>query len=342
MSDIGETVKTRSAAAIRQDIAEYVLNHADEMSEVPGVKAFVEEHGRLTKEIAEAKGRLGRLSKAKEEYEPLEQSVKSCRKTLKDAEAELAKLHRPSGKAVFQAFLAGDLEDQPLFADRLAAHKRIQELQQEHGDLTPASDAGMVQKAKAKAQQLAIAGKIKLEEMKCSGLETEIGRQVVEGELGKSVRCDSTSDQTDEIAEHRESLATCSSERREADAAREKAAKQLCKTIPLQHIENSQTFDSEMKSCKKAVRESESSLSNSTRSLTDALQDSGKAKLPDVLISNFAISWCLSPQIVCHHRSSVTTDRQHPAPPRHGPPVRSLQDHRAFPSNVSPIRGAPM
>ena len=114
---------TRSAAAIRQDIADYVLSHADEMSEVPSVKQFVKEHGRLTTEIIEAEDRLQRLAKAKDEYGPLEQRVSTCRKALKDAEAELAKSHRPLGTAAFKAFIAGDIEDHPVFADRLAAHK---------------------------------------------------------------------------------------------------------------------------------------------------------------------------------------------------------------------------
>ena len=64
-----------------------------------------------------------RLLKEKTEYEPLENRVTACRKALKDAEAELAKSHRPLGTAAFKAFIAGDIEDHPVFADRLAAHK---------------------------------------------------------------------------------------------------------------------------------------------------------------------------------------------------------------------------
>jgi WD40 repeat protein len=290
MSEIGNPESTRSAAAIRQDIAEYVLSHEDEMSEVPGVKEFVQEHGRLTNEIAEGEERAERLAKAKEEYEPLEQRVSSCRNALKDAEAELAKLHRPLGTAAFEAFIAGDLEDQPAFADRLIAHKRVQELQQEHDDLAPAADAGLTQKAKAKAQQLAVTGKIKLEEMKCSGLETEIGRQVVNGELDDSVRCDSTSEHLRKIAERRESLSGCSSELQEADAAREKTARQLCEAVPLQHIENSKTFDTEMKKCKKTIRESELARSNSARSLADDLKELKASVLPEALNSQLQLS----------------------------------------------------
>jgi hypothetical protein len=276
---------TRSAAAIRQDIADYVLSHADEMSEVPSVKEFVEEHGRLTTEIAAAKKLGKRLAKAKEKYEPFENRVLDRRDALKNAEAELAKSHRPLGEASFQAFLAGDLEDQPAFADRLASHKRIQELHQEHGDLTPATDVGMVQKTKAKAQQLAIAGKVKLEEMKCGGMESDIGRQLIESELVESVRCDSTSSLLEQVADNRESLSACSSQLQEADAAREKATKQLSEAVPLQHIESSKTFDAEIKSCKATIRQSESSLTEAIRSVIDVLDAHEQSKLSDALLT---------------------------------------------------------
>lgn len=277
------TVSTQSAADIRQDITDYVLKHADEMSDVPGVKQFVEDHGRLTTEIAAAKKLGKRLAKAKEKYEPFENRVLDRRDALKNAEAELAKSHRPLGEASFQAFLAGDLEDQPAFADRLASHKRIQELHQEHGDLTPATDVGMVQKTKAKAQQLAIAGKVKLEEMKCGGMESDIGRQLIESELVESVRCDSTSSLLEQVADNRESLSACSSQLQEADAAREKATKQLCEAIPLQHIESSKTFDAEMKMPKATIRESGRALGNAIHVVTEGLHGLNESVLPETL-----------------------------------------------------------
>jgi hypothetical protein len=136
-SDTSSPDTTRSASEIRQDIADYVLKQTDELSDVPSVKEFVDDHGRLTKEIAEAKERQERLAKAKEEYQPLEQRVGPCRRSLKDAETKLAKRYAPLGEAAFKALLADDIDEQPLFADRLAAHKRVQVLQAECDALLP-------------------------------------------------------------------------------------------------------------------------------------------------------------------------------------------------------------
>jgi hypothetical protein len=274
---------TRSAAEIRQDITDYVLKHADEMPDVPGVKKFVDEHGRLTQNIAEAEERLQRLATAKDEYEPLEQRVTSCSRSLKNAEVELAKLHLPLGTAAFQAFLADDLEDHPFFADRLATHKRVQHLQQERDGLAPSADAGMAQKAKAKAQQLAVTGKIKIEEMKFGGQETEIGRKVVEEKLDESVRCNSTADILDHITKSRNRVSSNTSELQQADAARDTAKKRLCETVPLNHIEHSKSFNPEMKSCKTTVRQSKVSLSVVADSLVRGLSTCESIELPKVL-----------------------------------------------------------
>jgi hypothetical protein len=163
--------------------------------------------------------------------------------------AELAKLHRPLGEAAFKAFNAGDLEEQLIFSDRLAAHKKIQELQQERDDLAPAADAGMAQMAKAKAQQLAIAGKIKLDQMKVGGLDTEIGRKILEDKLDESVRCGSTADILDQITKNREGIANSTDMVHDAEAARDEAAAKLCESVPMDRVEGTESLDTEITKC---------------------------------------------------------------------------------------------
>ena len=189
----------RSATVVRKDIADLVVKHANEMSDLPGVKEFVKEHGRLTKEIAATTKRRKRLANAKAKYEPFEGQVRDCQDAFKSAEAELAKLYRPLGQSAFKAFLDGDIKRGRILADRLAVHDRLETLQQERADLTPDHDVGITQIAKAKAHQLAITGKIKLEEAKFGKLEDEIGRQLILENQDDSVRCDSTLKLLDEM-----------------------------------------------------------------------------------------------------------------------------------------------
>jgi formylglycine-generating enzyme required for sulfatase activity len=274
---------TRSVPDTRREIANFVVEHADELSDVPGVKEYVEVHDRLTKQIAEAKDRQKRLVTAKREYEPLEQRVDKCRRALKDGEAELARLHRPLGEAAFKALLAGDINEQPIFADRLAVHKRVQVLQQECDGLSPGSDAGFVQQTKATAQQLAIKGKIKLEELKFGGLHTKIGREIVEGELDESIRCSTTAQILSQIKEQRDRIAKKSAKLKEATTALTASGKRLSAAVGLASIGSSRDLAAAEKLCVKNVKQHESNLEVAIRGLVDALQQVDANVLPTPL-----------------------------------------------------------
>ena len=279
-----DSESTRSASETRQDIADFVIEHTDELSDAPGVKEFVEEHGRLTKAIAEARERQKRLAKAKQEYEPLEQRVDKCRRALSDAETGITKLHRPLGETAFNAFLASDINGQSIFADRLAIHKRVQELQQECDGLTPDSDAGLAQQAKAKAQRMAIKGKIKLEQLKFSGLHTKIGRKIVEGELDESILCKTTVQLLSQIENQRDGIASFSAEFKEATKVLTECGKKLAETIGLDKGCSSKNLDAATKLCAKNARQHESELETATRGLADALQEVDASALPNPLV----------------------------------------------------------
>jgi hypothetical protein len=74
----------------------------------------------------------------------------------------------------------GDVGNQQCFADRIALHGRIEALQKEHEQFAPPSNASILQRTKAKAQQLVVAGKIKIEELKIGGHETQIGKSLLD------------------------------------------------------------------------------------------------------------------------------------------------------------------
>ena len=280
----GNPDATRSASETRQDIVDYVLKHTDELSDVPCVKIFVDEHGRLTKEIVEAKARQERLAKAKEEYEPLEQRVGPCRLALNDAETELAKLYAPLGEAAFKALLTDDIDEQPLFADRLAAHKQVQVLQAESDALSPGADAGMVQKTKAKAKQLAIKAKIKLAERKFGGLQTEIGRKIVEDELDESIQCDPTNQLLIQIKDQRDGIASLSAELKEAKSELAESGKRLCETVGLASIGRSKDLDTAIKLGTKTIKQHDSDVATATRGLADTLKEVDASTLPQTLV----------------------------------------------------------
>lgn len=275
---------TRSPSDTRRDIVDFVIEHTDELSDVPGVKKFVEEHCRLSKELADARQWQIRMAKAKQEYEPLEQCVAKSNRTLKDVETELAKLHRPLGETAFKAFLASQINEQPMFADRLAVHKRVQALQQECDGLSLGSNAGLVPQAKAKAQQLAIKGKIKLEELKLGGLHTKIGREIVEGVLDESIRCNAMAQLLSQLKNQRAGIARCTAELNEANTELAASEKRLSEYVGFVRIGSSKNLDAALKLCVKDIRKHESDLEKATRGLVDACQKVDASALPNSLL----------------------------------------------------------
>jgi len=277
-------MSVKSKIEQRQDIVEYILKHADEMSGLSCVKEFVEGHHRLSSETSDINKLSRRLIKAKEQFIPFEKRVQVCKDSLSHSEKELSKLHRPLGQAAFNAFTDGSIKQGRILSDRIAIHERVTTLKKDRANRAPQHDTGITQKAKIKAHQLAITGKIKLEESKIGRLESEIGRQLIQDNLDDSVRCDSILKILDEIAFHRDDIIKSKQEFHKAEVAQKQAINQLCKAIPLNHIESSKTLDDEIKACNKIVLESESSFAEATRLLTDGLHNVNQEILPESLL----------------------------------------------------------
>ena len=169
----------RKAKELRQSLVSLVLGNLADLPNAPELREFLAAHSSLQQEIEAARQRVSDVSKSKAEYEPLEQKLRVRQQDLTKAESALASLHRGFGKAAFEAHLAGHVKDQPAFANRLAIHIRLQQLRKEHESLAPPLQAGLLEKGKATAKQLMVAGKIKLEELKIGGAgATQITAQV--------------------------------------------------------------------------------------------------------------------------------------------------------------------
>ncbi|MCY2987533.1 MAG: hypothetical protein NTY19_06675 [Planctomycetota bacterium] len=197
----------RKIEGLRQSLVQQVLNPQSDVSNIEPIATFRDEHTRLQDQLKQLQHRQQELSKAKAEYEPLDNAYQQKTKELAAAEANLKQFARPLGKAAFEALVAGHVQNQPIFNDRFAVHARIGELQTEHDRLASPHDAGMVQKTKAKAQQLVVAGKIKLEEIKVGKLEEQIGGQLIASNKEDSVRCDRTVETLVALAKQRSVIA---------------------------------------------------------------------------------------------------------------------------------------
>lgn len=286
MTDPGRAHETtKNASEARQDIADWVLSNADHLSGIPHVVKFVNEHDRLAEEIARCREKRAKLTKAREELAPLERLAVSCCKNLESAKSKLAKLARPLGVAAFEAFLADDIDESQVFTNRLAVQNRVRELQQERDGLDAAPESEMPQKAKAKALQLAVTGKIKLEEIKFRGLDTETGRKLIEANLDESIRCSSTADLLDRIKTQRARVAKLSADQKAANTELTEARNRLSKIVGLTLFGNTKELDTSISRCTKNAKQCDRKLDAATRALVKTLQEAEPSSLPSELSS---------------------------------------------------------
>ena len=103
-------------------------------------------------------------------------------------------LHNELGKAAFEAFQAGEIVEHAVFADRMQAENVIEQLQAEI-QTDDSSAPGLVAAMKAKAKRAATYVKIQKERFPLKGLETDIGRRLIEANEEEDVRCEGTADQ---------------------------------------------------------------------------------------------------------------------------------------------------
>ena len=191
--------KDQLSTSIRQT----VLDPKAKLPEEGSAQQLRSEHVQLTEQAETAKQQAERLTEAKLQVEPLVQECQGLEKELAAARESLSEFYQPLGAAAFAAQLAGQIKDVPVLADRLALHEKVTQLQQESEALTPSADAKMLEKTKAKAQQLAAAGKIKIGETKIGKLDKQIGQQLLGEQQEETVRCEETSAILDQISKRR-------------------------------------------------------------------------------------------------------------------------------------------
>ena len=213
------------------------------------------------------------MLKAKEMFIPFEENVLDSDTALKKSKSELQALYLPLGKATYQAYLDGLIKNKRFLADRIAAQKHIDNLQQQYDRLTPDSDAGIAQKGKSKAQQLIIAGKMKIEEASFGKLEKKVGRQLIEESQEESVRCDLTIKMLDKIAFNRDEISKLTFENQVANKELGKIIKKLSEVVPLEQIENSKTFDAEYSFCETKNCQLKTAIEKETLLMIDALSE---------------------------------------------------------------------
>lgn len=256
---------------LKKSLVQHVLSPQADLPAVEPITTFRNEHSQLEVQLKQLQHRLQELGKAKAAYEVLDGAARQKAKELAAAEASMEQFARPLGKAAFEGFLLGQTPEQPVFNERLVLQGKLGELRDEYDRLAPSADAGMLDKTKAKAQQLMVAGKTKVEEMKIGKLEERIGKDLIASKREESVCCEHTTDILAEVAKHRSRVSELTQESNQAREALDKKKQELAQALQIAAIDSSKSFDAERQSCQSQIAKIEAQRGTLEKELPERL-----------------------------------------------------------------------
>jgi hypothetical protein len=108
-----------------------------------------------------------------------EKALTDAEVALQNARKQLSELAMKLGEASFAALQANEIENHPRFAARKKHQALIDSLKDRKAALMLSNNSGVLEQASLKAQELAIAGQIKLEELKINSLNRELGEKIL-------------------------------------------------------------------------------------------------------------------------------------------------------------------
>ena len=106
-----------------------------------------------------------------------EKAMKDAEVALQNAKKQLSELAMKLGEASFAALQTNEIKDHPCFAARKKFQALIDSLKDRKATLTLSGNSGVFEQASLKAQELKIAGQIKLEELKINSLNRKLGEK---------------------------------------------------------------------------------------------------------------------------------------------------------------------
>ena len=223
------------------------------------------------------------VSDAKSQLETKERDIKEKERLLSNATKHLFTFSRPLGQTAFIGFVDGHVANEEVLAERIKANDQIEKLRREYESLTPDHEAGFVAKTKAKAQQLVVAGKIKMAELRLPKIDTGVGRSLIESSTELTVECKSTSDVLSQIAEARSHVLE---QQTKVDGAKtEYTALQaaLASSLGLETIDNTRSLAKEISKTASAIAENGRLLASSKEPLVAAVLEASEPPADDRL-----------------------------------------------------------
>lgn len=194
------------------------------------------------------------LRSAKDDVSPSEKAAREAESRLQVERQELLKLAETLGETAFAGLQCGDIADDPRFAARKELQAQIETLKRQRSSLLSGDVSGMLEQASLKAQQLKLAGQQKVQELKIASINRELGKDILSAKAEEAVRCSSTEQVLDTIAQQRQRVSAAKNELRESETNLANAKKRAADQLGATAIPDSASLGSDLKQQQSQLR----------------------------------------------------------------------------------------
>ncbi|MDG2390935.1 MAG: hypothetical protein P8M30_16635 [Planctomycetaceae bacterium] len=247
---------------LSDEIADILLGPDSPVRGSTEFNELIADHDRLQSRQAELQALDAKLVKVLPGLEQTEAQFAAAEKQLAAEKKTLADFAGELGKAAFAGLRAGELPDNPLFADRKALQSRIETLQRQKTELVAGENAGMMEKAKIQAQQLKLAGQIKVEELKIGSADRALGQALLTSKEKPPIQCDQTEEVLQAIADQRQQVTIANEKVEQAEAAVADRKSAGAETLGRSRLHDAASLKSELKEVRKEQRQNEKRITS--------------------------------------------------------------------------------
>ena len=247
---------------LSNEVADILLGPDSPLRGATAFDELIAEHARLQSRQAELQALDAKLVEVLPGLEQAEAQFAAAEKQLAAEKKKLAGFAGELGKAAFAGLRAGELPDNPLFADRKDLQSRIEGLQRQKAELVTGENAGMMEKAKIQAQQLKLAGQIKVEEFNVGSVDRALGKALLTSKEKLSIQCGQTDEVLTAIANQREQVATAREQVKQAEVTLAGQKSAAAETIGRSTVHDAASLKSELKEVRKEQRQNEKGITS--------------------------------------------------------------------------------
>jgi formylglycine-generating enzyme required for sulfatase activity len=192
---------------LRDQVTDLLLAANSPARNIPGLKPLIDEYQGLVQRQNEISVLEAKIAEALPVVEQAEAQVAAAEKQVLAEKKQLAAFAGELGRAVFAGFQAGELPDQPVLAHRKDLQAKIDALQQQRSTLLAEDKSTFLDKTKQQAQQLALAGQIKVEELKIGSADRALGEAILGSKDKITLKCNQTESVLKAIVEQKQRVA---------------------------------------------------------------------------------------------------------------------------------------